>query len=153
MKTRFISLFYISTVSFFAGCSSLLIGGSKLDPTVVGSQTTILVQGAEIALHNNPSVLKEFRAAAVTAGNYLLQVSTGTVILPVASLQAQVKSVLLAKGISAQNAVSISKIATAEYNLIAKQYGFSDTMTIPPEARVSVVSPLLAAIGNALLAA
>jgi hypothetical protein len=150
---KFINLLFIGVVTVFAGCSSVLDSGSKLNPAVVGSQTTILIQGAEIALHSKPSVLNEFKVAAVTAGNYLLQLSSGTVIVPVSKLETTLQSVLLAKGISAQNATSISKIATAEYNVIANQYGFTGTVAIPQEVSVSKINPLLAAVGTALLGA
>ena len=134
------------------GCASFSNLGS-LNAATVGSQTTILVQGAEIALQNDPTFLIEFRNGCLSAGNLLVEFSTGSIVISTSALQTLVYNSLISSGISVANATNVSKIVVAEYTLIAAQYGFTGVVTVPQTVNVKTINPFLASIGNALLGA
>lgn len=143
---KLISLFVIGTLLAFAGCKS--VQPSNLTPAFVGAQTTLLVQGAELAA-KTPADAAAIKTAAVAAGQVLNTVAVGTVVITPSALQPYLVQALVAKGVDPVKAVAISKIVVAEYNLVASQFGFAGNVVV--NVNVAAVQPYVAAIANALL--
>jgi hypothetical protein len=144
-KTLTIGL--LSVGILFAGCATT--GNSTITPTFIGSASTLLVQGAELALQKQPTTLAEFISASQATGSLLVSLANGGIPISQEYIATQLTNLLLAKGVSATTTTSIVKIFMAEYTEVLSLFNIT-TLTVPEPTQWASLNPYLIAIGTAL---